>query len=107
MKRIEEGEIHERNNAAFIIYSCIHAEESCRSFLADNIKKSSLLELIVLGNSKNCSGCAFSVLAELLYLDRYALHYLTFPRYLVYSLFFSFFSFVSSLLSESVDMIVF
>ncbi|KAG4906377.1 hypothetical protein JHK87_055094 [Glycine soja] len=70
MKRIEEGEIHERNNAAFIIYSCIHAEESCRSFLADNIKKSSLLELIVLGNSKNCSGCAFSVLAELLYLDR-------------------------------------
>ncbi|CAJ1939694.1 unnamed protein product [Sphenostylis stenocarpa] len=70
MKRIEEGEVHERNNAALIIYCCIHAEGSCRSFLADNIKKSSLLELIVLGNSKNCSGFAFAVLTELLHLDR-------------------------------------
>ncbi|TKY58966.1 putative E3 ubiquitin-protein ligase LIN-2 [Spatholobus suberectus] len=70
MKRIEEGEVLERNNAALIIYRCIRAEGSCRNFLADNIKKSSLLELIVLGNRKNCSGCAFSVLAELLYLDR-------------------------------------
>ncbi|XP_068468413.1 putative E3 ubiquitin-protein ligase LIN isoform X1 [Phaseolus vulgaris] len=69
-KRIEEGEVHHRNNVALIIYSCIHAEGSCRSFLSDNIKKSSLLELIVLSNSKSCSGCAFTVLAELLYLDR-------------------------------------
>ncbi|KAK7362486.1 hypothetical protein VNO77_04601 [Canavalia gladiata] len=70
MKRIEEGEVHERNNAALVIYSCICAEVSCRSFLADNIKKTSLLELIVVGNNKNCNGCAFSVLAELLFLDR-------------------------------------
>ncbi|KAL2344665.1 hypothetical protein Fmac_005950 [Flemingia macrophylla] len=71
IKRIEEGEVHERYNAALLIYICIHAEGSCRSFLADNIKKSSLLELIVHGSSKNCSGSAFSVLAELLYLDRH------------------------------------
>ncbi|KAG2409288.1 uncharacterized protein HKW66_Vig0041100 [Vigna angularis] len=64
MKRIEEGEIHQRNKAALIVYSCIHAEGSCRSFLSDNIKKSSLLELIILDNSKSCSGCAFAVLAE-------------------------------------------
>ncbi|BAT74835.1 hypothetical protein VIGAN_01260300 [Vigna angularis var. angularis] len=70
MKRIEEGEIHQRNKAALIVYSCIHAEGSCRSFLSDNIKKSSLLELIILDNSKSCSGCAFAVLAELLYLER-------------------------------------
>ncbi|XP_020238343.1 uncharacterized protein LOC109817496 isoform X2 [Cajanus cajan] len=70
MKRIEEGGVHERNNTALLIYSCIHAEGSCRSFLAENIRKSSLLELIVLGNSKDCSRSAFSVLAELLYLDR-------------------------------------
>ncbi|KAJ1386761.1 Armadillo-type fold [Sesbania bispinosa] len=70
MRRIEEGEVHERNNAALIIYYCIHAEGSCRSFLADNINKTSLLELIVLGNRKFSSGCAFSLLVELLHLDR-------------------------------------
>ncbi|KAE9597325.1 hypothetical protein Lalb_Chr16g0385351 [Lupinus albus] len=70
MRIIEEGEIHERNNAALIINYCIHAEPSCRSFLADNINKASLLELIVLGHNKNATGCAFSVLVELLYIDR-------------------------------------
>lgn len=81
MRRVEEGEVHERNNAALIIYCCIRAEGSCRSFLAENINKSCLLELIVLGNGKNSSGCAFSVLAELLFLDRHVPHYLTSPRY--------------------------
>lgn len=90
-KRIEEGEVHHRNNVALIIYSCIHAEGSCRSFLSDNIKKSSLLELIVLSNSKSCSGCAFTVLAELLYLDRHVFLYLTFCRF-----FFLFLSFYPS-----------
>ncbi|XP_019422880.1 PREDICTED: putative E3 ubiquitin-protein ligase LIN isoform X2 [Lupinus angustifolius] len=70
MRIIEEGEIHDRNNAALIINYCIQAEPSCRSFLADNINKASLLELIVLGHNKNSSGCAFSVLVELLYIDR-------------------------------------
>ncbi|KAK7331236.1 hypothetical protein VNO77_25455 [Canavalia gladiata] len=70
MRRIEEGEIHERNNAAMIILCCIRAEGSCRSFLADTINKTSLLELIVLCSKQNSIGCAFSVLAELLYLDR-------------------------------------
>ncbi|XP_061356012.1 putative E3 ubiquitin-protein ligase LIN [Gastrolobium bilobum] len=79
MRRIEEGEEHERNNAVLIIYCCICAEGSCRSFLSDNINKTSLLELIVLGNSKNSSGYAFSVLAELLFLDRHVLHFLTSP----------------------------
>ncbi|XP_020240577.1 putative E3 ubiquitin-protein ligase LIN isoform X2 [Cajanus cajan] len=69
MRRIE-GEVHERNNAAMIISCCIRAEGSCRSFLADNINKTSLLELIVLGSKQNSSGYALSVLSELLYLDR-------------------------------------
>jgi len=72
MTRIE-GEVHERNNAAMIISCCIRAEGSCRNFLADNINKTSLLELIVVGSKQNSSGYALSVLAELLYLDRYAL----------------------------------
>nr|XP_025695002.1 putative E3 ubiquitin-protein ligase LIN-1 isoform X1 [Arachis hypogaea] len=70
MRRIEDGEFNERNKAASMIHHCIRAEGSCRSFLAENINKTSLLELIVLGNSKNSSGFAFSVLPELLYLDR-------------------------------------
>ncbi|ESW19514.1 hypothetical protein PHAVU_006G131500 [Phaseolus vulgaris] len=69
MTRIE-GEVHERNNAAMIISCCIRAEGSCRNFLADNINKTSLLELIVVGSKQNSSGYALSVLAELLYLDR-------------------------------------
>ncbi|KAL2603602.1 hypothetical protein AAZX31_09G020400 [Glycine max] len=69
MRRID-GEVHERNNAAMIISCCIRAEGSCRSFLADNINKTSLLELIVIGSKQNSSGYALSVLAELLYLDR-------------------------------------
>ncbi|XP_027355012.1 putative E3 ubiquitin-protein ligase LIN-1 isoform X2 [Abrus precatorius] len=70
MKRIEEGEIHERNNAAMIISCCIRAEGGCRSYIAENINKTSLLELIVLGSKQNSSGFALFVLAELLYLDR-------------------------------------
>ncbi|KAE9594813.1 hypothetical protein Lalb_Chr18g0057761 [Lupinus albus] len=70
MRRIEEGKVHEKYNASFIILCCIQAEGSCRSFLADNINKTSLLELIVLGNNQNSSGYAFSVLVELLFLDR-------------------------------------
>ncbi|MED6145244.1 hypothetical protein PIB30_023351 [Stylosanthes scabra] len=71
MRTLEDGEFNERNKAASMIYFCIRAEGSCRSFLAENINKSSLLELIVIGTSKNSSGFAFSVLAELLYLDRH------------------------------------
>ncbi|KAL2341501.1 hypothetical protein Fmac_009441 [Flemingia macrophylla] len=69
MRRIE-GEVHERNNAAMIISCCIRAEGSCRSYLAENINKTSLLELIVLGCKQNFSGYALSVLSELLHLDR-------------------------------------
>ncbi|OIV96020.1 hypothetical protein TanjilG_27124 [Lupinus angustifolius] len=70
MRRIEEGKFNEKYNASFIVLCCIQAEGSCRSFLADNINKTSLLELIVLGNKQNSSGYAFSVLVELLFLDR-------------------------------------
>ncbi|XP_054814220.1 putative E3 ubiquitin-protein ligase LIN isoform X1 [Prosopis cineraria] len=70
IRRIEKGEIHERNKAALIISCCIRAEGSCRNFLADNIDKACLLELIVLDYSANFSGSTFSVLVELLCLDR-------------------------------------
>lgn len=71
MRRIEEGEVHERNNVALMISCCIKAEGSCRVFLAENINTTSLLELIVLGSKQSSNGYALYVLAELLYLDRY------------------------------------
>ncbi|KAI4296994.1 hypothetical protein L6164_036907 [Bauhinia variegata] len=70
LRGIEEGQIIERNSAASIILCCIRAEGSCRNFLADNLNKASLMELIVLGNTKHCNWCAFSVLAELICLER-------------------------------------
>ncbi|XP_004486432.1 putative E3 ubiquitin-protein ligase LIN isoform X2 [Cicer arietinum] len=70
VKRIEGGEIHERNESASMLSCCVRAEGSCRSYLADNVNKSSLLELIVLGWKQNSSGFALSVIFELLFLDR-------------------------------------
>ncbi|KAI5446894.1 hypothetical protein KIW84_014660 [Lathyrus oleraceus] len=70
MKRVQEGEIHERENSVSMILCCVRAEGSCRSYLAENINKSSLLELIVLGRKQSSSRYALSLLFELLYLDR-------------------------------------
>ncbi|KAH9795776.1 transducin/WD40 repeat-like superfamily protein [Citrus sinensis] len=67
--RIEKGEIHERQNTASIIICCIQADEKCRSYLAENLNKASLLELIVLENH-NCNRCAIALLTELLCLAR-------------------------------------
>jgi len=73
IKRIDDGEIHEKESSALIILCCVRAKGSCRSYLAENINKNSLLELIVLGRKQNSSGYALSLLFELLHLDRYAL----------------------------------
>lgn len=67
--RIEKGEIHERQNTASIILCCIQADEKCRSYLAENLNKASLLQLIVLENH-NCNRCAIALLTELLCLAR-------------------------------------
>ncbi|XP_058752537.1 putative E3 ubiquitin-protein ligase LIN [Vicia villosa] len=70
MKRVQEGDIYERENSVSMILCCLRAEGSCRGYLAENIDKSSLLELIVLGRKQNSSSYALSLLFELLYLDR-------------------------------------
>lgn len=36
IKRIDDGEIHEKENSALIILTCVRAEGSCRSYLAEN-----------------------------------------------------------------------
>lgn len=70
VKSYEKGDVEERKSAVSIICLCIQADGSCRGYLADNLNKASLLELIVLGRS-DCSGSAFALLAELIRLDRY------------------------------------
>lgn len=69
-QQIERGDTHERTNAALIMSCCIRADGSCRNFLAENLNKASLLELIVLENCKNSNSYAFSLLIELLCLNR-------------------------------------
>lgn len=69
-QQIERGDTHERTNAALIMSCCIRADGSCRNFLAENLNKASLLELIVLENCKNSNSYAFSLLTELLCLNR-------------------------------------
>lgn len=70
VKRIETGDACGRNNAASIISCCIQADGSCRHYLANNLNKASILELLVLGNQKNSSSCAFALLTELICLNR-------------------------------------
>lgn len=69
-RTFEVGDVIERNHAATLMLCCVRANGSCRNYLADNLNKTSLLELIVLGIQKNYNGCAFNLLAELLCLSR-------------------------------------
>ncbi|KAF5187327.1 Transducin/WD40 repeat-like superfamily protein [Thalictrum thalictroides] len=70
VRRLGIGGYDERNNAAFFITSCIQADGSCRHYIANNVKKASILELLVLGKKMEYSTFALSLLIELLCLDR-------------------------------------
>ncbi|KAF5472883.1 hypothetical protein F2P56_009551 [Juglans regia] len=67
---IERGDSHDRSNAALLMSRCIRADGSCRNYLAENLNKASLLELLVLECRKNSNSCAFALLTELLCLSR-------------------------------------
>ncbi|CAK7336954.1 unnamed protein product [Dovyalis caffra] len=69
-RTFEVGDIIERNHAAMFMLCCIRANGSSRNYVADNLNKASLLELIVLEIQKKFNGCAFNLLAELLCLSR-------------------------------------
>ncbi|KAJ4981082.1 hypothetical protein NE237_031919 [Protea cynaroides] len=70
--KLEKGDTLGRMNAACIISSCIQADGSCRHYLAENINKSSILELLVLGNQSRSSDrdSVLSLLIELICLRR-------------------------------------
>ncbi|XP_059658092.1 putative E3 ubiquitin-protein ligase LIN-1 [Cornus florida] len=69
-KRMEIGDVSEKNNAALVISCCIRADGSCRHYVANNLNKGSILELLVLGKHRNCHWYAFTLLTELICLNR-------------------------------------
>eukprot|EP00268_Persea_americana_P058833 TRINITY_DN715_c0_g1_i4.p1 TRINITY_DN715_c0_g1~~TRINITY_DN715_c0_g1_i4.p1 ORF type:complete len:1013 (+),score=135.46 TRINITY_DN715_c0_g1_i4:149-3187(+) len=69
IQRLELGDSFEKRTAASFLSSCIQADGICRHYLANNIKRASILELL-LGNHSKSGGCAVSLLAELVCLHR-------------------------------------
>ncbi|KAJ6882727.1 hypothetical protein NC651_029111 [Populus alba x Populus x berolinensis] len=70
VRTFEIGDIIERNHAATLMSCCIRANGSSRNYLAENLNKDSLLQLIVLGIQKKFKGFVFTLLADLLCLSR-------------------------------------
>ncbi|KAK9156323.1 hypothetical protein Sjap_003803 [Stephania japonica] len=70
VRRLDVGDHRERRNTALFMTSCIQADGKCRYYLANHVKISSILELLMVGNQNQSSGHALSLLTELLCLSR-------------------------------------
>ncbi|KAJ6748210.1 hypothetical protein OIU79_029348 [Salix purpurea] len=70
VRTFEKGDITERNHACTLLSCCIRANGSSRNYIAENLNKDSLLQLIVLGIQKKFKGCVFTLLTDLLCLSR-------------------------------------
>ncbi|CAL1396724.1 unnamed protein product [Linum trigynum] len=72
VRRFDIGGVKEREGIAMLMYSCVKAVGSCRDYLAENLSKRFLLQLIALGVRKEQGnrGFAFRLLTELLCLSR-------------------------------------
>ncbi|XP_058214377.1 putative E3 ubiquitin-protein ligase LIN-1 isoform X1 [Rhododendron vialii] len=70
VKRMESGHVSEKTKAASIIFCCIHADGSCRHYLATNLNTGPILELLASGKERNSQSLAFALLTELLCLNR-------------------------------------
>ncbi|KAL5975701.1 hypothetical protein ACLOJK_020027 [Asimina triloba] len=69
VRQLELGDAVARRTAASFLLACIRADGSCRHYLATNIKKPSILELM-LGSQRKASGYAVLLLIELVSLSR-------------------------------------
>ncbi|XP_023520024.1 putative E3 ubiquitin-protein ligase LIN-2 isoform X1 [Cucurbita pepo subsp. pepo] len=70
LRTLENGEIEERKNTVSMISCCIRADGTCRNYLAENLNKAALLELVVHESNKNSDRCGLALLVELLCLSR-------------------------------------
>lgn len=69
INRLEVGDDLEKQRCASLLATCVRADDSCRSFLAANINKASIIQLL-LGNQLKSTGTAISLLSELVCLKR-------------------------------------
>ncbi|MQM07812.1 hypothetical protein Taro_040659 [Colocasia esculenta] len=69
IRKLERGDSRERKNAASLLVICIRADGSCREYLATNVQKTSIIELLI-GNQTKSNGYALSLLVELIRLHR-------------------------------------
>ncbi|XP_073004624.1 putative E3 ubiquitin-protein ligase LIN-1 [Typha latifolia] len=69
IRRLEMGDARERKSSVSLLTTCIQADGSCRHFLATNIKKEAVVQLL-LGNQLKSSGAALTLLSELVCLNR-------------------------------------
>ncbi|CAI9090475.1 OLC1v1025253C1 [Oldenlandia corymbosa var. corymbosa] len=71
LRRMEIGDIYEKNKAAAIIYSCIRADGTCRHYLAEKVNTECLLALLAKRDKKTQQGPGFALLTELSCLNRH------------------------------------
>lgn len=69
IRRLEMGDAHEKTTCASLLVTCIRADGSCRHYLAANVKKESIIQML-LGNQLRSNGIALSFLCELVCLNR-------------------------------------
>ncbi|KAL8033904.1 hypothetical protein ABFX02_13G186700 [Erythranthe guttata] len=65
VRRMDSGDGFEKSKAASVLYYCIRAEGSCRHYVAKNLKKSTILSLLMKQTNSD-----FALLTELLLLNR-------------------------------------
>ncbi|KAL3851574.1 hypothetical protein ACJIZ3_013456 [Penstemon smallii] len=70
VRRMDVGDICEKSKAASILLHCIKADGSCRYYLAKNLKKETIISLLVLGKLTKDPEKALALLTELLCLSR-------------------------------------
>lgn len=70
VRRMDVGDTSEKSKAASILHYCVRADGSCRHYLAKNLKKETILSLLVLEKQTNSNGHALALLTELLCLSR-------------------------------------
>ncbi|KAG2656262.1 hypothetical protein PVAP13_1KG070900 [Panicum virgatum] len=69
ISRLEAGDARESRHCIALLTTCIRADGNCRHYLADNLKKEPIVQLLV-GNQKKASAAALNLMSELICLNR-------------------------------------
>jgi hypothetical protein len=69
ISRLEAGDARESRHCIALLTTCIQDDGSCRHYLADNLKKEPLVQLLV-GNQKKASSASLNLMSELVCLNR-------------------------------------